>query len=79
MLVHASTFETEHPIARRGERRVVRDDDRCQAILSVYFPEQPMQIRRCRFVEIAGRFVGEEQRGPADQSSRHSHPLLLSS
>ena len=70
-------LQPEDPVARRGESRVVRGDDRRQAVLGVHLAQQRMQRVGGRLVEIAGRLVGQQQRRLHHQRPRHGHALLL--
>ena len=60
-----------------GEAWVVRRDDRRQAVLGVHLAQQLVQRVGGAFVEIAGRFVREQQRRLHHQRARHGDPLLF--
>jgi len=42
-------------------------------------PQQRRHLTAIGAIEIAGRLVGQQQRGPNHQSPRDRHPLLFSS
>ena len=60
-----------------GRARVVRDHDHGLAEVVDGAPEQPEHLARRLRVEVAGRLVGEHDRGPRDQRAGDRHPLLL--
>ena len=76
-LLQCPAFEPEDAIAGSGERRVVGDDHRRQAVFAMHLAEQGMQVTGGGFVEVAGRLIGEQDRRPADQRARHGDALLL--
>ncbi len=71
-------FETQDPIARGSQPRVVRGDDRSEAVDGVHLSQQGMQRVGGLLVEITRRFIGEQDRRFHDERPRDGHPLLLS-
>ena len=55
----------------------MRDDDERRPGLGVEFEEQVLnRLARLR-IEVAGRFIGEEDAGAVDEGPCERHPLLL--
>ena len=77
-LLQRSALEFEDAIAGGGQRRIVRDDHRGQAVLAMHIAEQRMEVAGGGFIEVAGRLVGEQQRRPADQGARDVSPTRAS-
>ncbi|HEX7779284.1 MAG TPA: hypothetical protein VF424_08610 [Vicinamibacterales bacterium] len=48
-------------------------------MLAMHLPQELVQVRRGRFVQISGRFVRQQERGPADKGAGDRHALLLAS
>ena len=77
-LGHQLAVGQEHDEVRiRGGERVVGDHDDRLAMLVDGAAQELEHLRRGVRVEVAGRLVGEDQLGPADQRSRTRDPLLL--
>src|SRR5262249_26215540 len=62
-----------------GSLRVVGDHEHGLAQFLVGLPQHVQHGVGIRGVEIAGGFVGENNRRPVQQSARQCHPLLLAS
>src|SRR5882724_7847422 len=62
-------------IEPRGEPLVVRDDHEANAKLAVELEHELEQLASIRAVEIAGRLVGEHERGSCHQRPRHRRAL----
>ena len=76
--IGADTAVGEHhppPGATRDVLLVGHQHDRGPAAIELL--EQRQDLHRGRRVEIAGRFVGEQDRRPVDQGARDRHSLLL--
>ncbi len=67
----------QHAIARRGQPRIVRRDDRRELTFPVHLAKQIVQRVGGVLVEVAGGLVGEEQRRGHDQRPRDGDTLLL--
>src|SRR5579872_5499256 len=69
--------QADRPVAARGEVRIMGDEDERRAALGAQFEEKIDDRLARRFVEIAGRFVGDEDGRPRRQSSGERDALLL--
>lgn len=58
---------------------VVRNHDGGFTVFSIEFLKQQEHIPRGRRVQIARRFVGEDQIGVGDNGAGYSYPLFLTS
>src|ERR1035437_4741207 len=63
--------------ARAADVGLVGDDDDGNALLAIEPRQRLHDFVRIAGVEVAGRFVGEQQAGRVDQGARDRHPLLL--
>src|SRR5688572_291812 len=73
----AAARETEHPVAALGKPLVMRDQKERRAALAIELEHEIDDLIAGRRVEIAGRLVGQKERGPRDKSPRDCHALLL--
>jgi len=64
------------PVGRRGDVGVVRDEHDGPTA-PVELPEERRDLGAGMAVEVAGRLVGEDQRGLRDQGAGDRHALLL--
>ena len=69
--------ERDHPIRHRRHLRIVRDDDHRHAGRAIELTQHGHDLGRGLAVEVAGRLVGEQQVGLADEGARDRDPLLL--
>ena len=67
----------DHPVAARGERRVVRDEHQRRAAPRRQIEHQVDDRAAGRLVEIAGRLVGDQQRGAGRERAGQRDALLL--
>ena len=74
-----AAFEVKHPIAGRRQARIVCRDDRCQAEGLMHVPQQIVKRSSGALVEIAGRFVRQQDRRTHDERPCNSDALLLAS
>lgn len=77
MIPSDDTASAMDPIRLRTMSRMMKADDRLAVALVEIF-EQAQNVARSPAVEIAGRFVGEQQMRLVGQRSRDGHALLLS-
>ncbi len=61
-----------------GNLVLVRDDDQRHAALLLNAPQNLHDVSRVRAVEVAGRLVGQQDRGIVGQGARNGHALPLS-
>jgi hypothetical protein len=69
--------DEHHAVGDRGRQRVVGDHQRRLAELVDHRPQELEDLSARARVEVAGRLVGEHDRGPRHERARHRHPLLL--
>ena len=67
----------QHTIAARGEHGVVRDQNERGAAFLVAAKQKLDDLTTGRFVEIAGRFVGDDDGGIGRQRAGERDALLL--
>src|SRR5438128_6311870 len=77
LLEDSAVLDDEHAIGIGRGLRVVRDEDDGLAAPDTRPVQRVEDAATGRVVEVAGRLVGEEQRGPRDERPRDRHPLLL--
>src|SRR5690606_25415523 len=65
------------PIAGLGQARIVRHQQHGAAEVGIEMSEEFEHAGRAVRVEVSGRFVREQQRGPRDKRARNGHALLL--
>ena len=53
------------------------DQEQCRALLRAQFPDQGQSLGSVGRVQVARRFIGQDQLRPIGQSPGHSDPLLL--
>lgn len=70
--------KVDDPVAFLGKVEVVRDDQEAGSFILVHLPHEIEHIIGRLAVEIAGRFVCENEIGPHRQRPRNRHTLLLS-
>src|SRR5262245_4902531 len=70
-------FEVDQAMRLLRRLRVVRDHDDRLVELDVEAVEQTQNLAAGRTIEIAGRLVGDDQRGIGDQRACDGHTLLL--
>ena len=69
--------EEHHPVGVRRRHRVVGHHHHGLPVVVDAAPQQLEHLGAGAGVEVAGRLVGEHHPRPADQRTRHRHPLLL--
>ena len=67
----------QHPVAPRRQRRVVRDQHQRRAVLAMAAEQKLDDFRSGRFVEIAGRLVGDDDGGIGRKRAGERDALLL--
>ena len=72
-----SAFKPQRSRTARGKIKVVRHQNRSKPVASVQPFNQVKDHPGCRFVQVARRFVGQQQPGVVDQRPSQRHPLLL--
>ena len=72
-----SVADADDAVGMGGDRRVVRDQDDRQAILAVEVAEEVEDLLAGLGVEVAGGFIGDQERAPVDQRPGDRDPLLL--
>ena len=70
-------MHVQHPVAARRQRRVVRDQHQRGAVLAMAAEQKLDDFRSGRFVEIAGRFVGDDDGGIGRKRAGERDALLL--
>ena len=70
-------LEPEDPVGDCLEPGVVRDDDRGPVGLGDEIAQDLHHLDAVARVEVGGRLVGEQQRGPVRERSRDRDALLL--
>ena len=76
---HQAAFEPDNRSRTAGEFLIVCDEDKCGAGLGVEMEEKFDDEMARLAIEIAGRFVREEDLGAIDEGARDRHALLLTS
>src|SRR6185295_11116669 len=71
-------LQTEATVAGLGQPLVVRDDHDGDGPLPIETPDEGVESVAGLPVEVAGRLVGEEGAGGADEGPGDGDPLLLS-
>ncbi len=72
-----SVAHSQRAIADRGDLGVVGDDDDRLLVFPVQVAQEAGHLVRALLIEVAGRFVGPDDGGAADERSREGDPLLL--
>ena len=70
-------FQAQNTVATRRKRMIVRHKDRCKTKLLVQLFDEGEDRKTCFLIEIAGRLVGEQQRGACNQRAGDDHPLAF--
>jgi len=73
------SFELQYPVASSSEVQIMGDEDRRQVAAAAQIGEEVENQLAGTLVQIAGWFVGEEQRGAGGEGARDGYALLLSS
>src|SRR5262249_39213005 len=74
-----SRAHVQHAIAARCQRGIVRDQNQRGAALGLAAEQKLDDLASGRFVEITGRFVGDDDGGVRRQGAGERNPLLLAS
>ncbi len=74
-----ASFEFQYPVASSRELKIMGDEDRRQVTPAAEIGEKVENQLAGALVQIAGRLVGEQQRGVAGEGARDGDALLLSS
>jgi len=74
---HQAAFEPDNRSRTAGEFLIVCDEDKCGAGLGVEMEEKFDDEMARLAIEIAGRFVREEDLGAIDEGARDRHTLLF--
>jgi hypothetical protein len=67
----------QHPIATRGQLAVMRDQYQRRAVLALAAKQKLDDFTPGCLIEIAGRFVSDEDRWVGRERPRERDPLLL--
>ena len=70
-------FEPKRPVARGRQAEVVRRDDGGETTLAMHGPEERVERIAGRLIEVAGRFVGQDEGRRHHERACHGDPLLL--
>ena len=68
----------EHPVGKRGDIRLMRDDNDRDALLAIECNERLHDLMRGAGIEVASRFVCQQQTRRVDQCPGDGDALLLS-
>ena len=74
---HQTVGDAQDAVAAPGQRHVVGDQDQGRALGARQLEQEVHHLLAGGAVEIAGRLVGQQELGPADEGARHGNPLLL--
>jgi len=72
-----SVLEPEHIVGQVYQRRVMRGDQRGEALGMNNRPEEPHDLPAGLRVQLAGRLIGDQQLGAASKRPGDRDPLLL--
>ncbi len=77
LLAHAAVPHADDAVGDRRRLRVVADEHRRRARFTRKLPDQPVDLPGVDGVELAGRFVGEEELGPVRKGRADRDALLF--
>ena len=77
LVYHLAIFQENDAISISGDARVVRDHDDGAVVLFRYIPQQTGDFVAGVCVEVAGGFVGQDERGLSHQGAGNRHTLLF--
>ncbi len=74
---HTAVTQFHYAVGISGHFFIVGDDDESDALFLVQLLQQGHHLRAGRAVQIAGWFIGQDERGVVNEGAGDSHPLLF--